>query len=690
MATWTASVANRWVQLRVTAVETGVSTANNTSKVRVSTEIYYPGGSSTFDSWAQTLTVSVNGTQIGQQTGITYSLSTSNRTRTLNTYTSDAITHNSDGSKTVNIRVNYAGQPGVVNTTISQSLRLTTIPRATTLSAFSFGSSLRDGYSNTIKYTVDKKSSSFRNQIQLRDGSTTVFTWDNQNTDGSNSITLKASEVNTLLNRMSTTTSKSFTLRVATRSGHNGGWVGSAVSMNATATVNSNVAPTASGMSTEIHGSGHDNSIGKYVQGITRVTASFDGGAGYGASITSRNITIRRVSGGSDTQTIGAASGTTPRAVNLSGTYEALGTITDSRGRTSPTARTTFTVEAYSSPTINNFTANRNEDAQTLVNISISGRHSHLDGGNRLSYTIQRRQGTGSWVNVSSGATGSSVSATFSRTASSSGNSVTSSYEFRIVAEDQLGGRVELVRSVSTQQVVMDIYQDIGVGIGKMYEPAIGGALQVGDDAYFEGDITSRGVLLSALTDMNEYLNARGITATDTFEFWSGLPQGKYIVNDWIIPNQPSRYGILETSSPSVNMIWYSQASGSISRKSGNQNGMTDWILIDRPERGSNDNGDWIRFNDGTQMCWSIETATYKASSHLELYWSYPKNFINDSISGSAMRDTYWGAENYTRAHNTVWHGSATAHVRIWTGTNTNFTSSDTARVSLFAIGRWK
>lgn len=513
MATWTASVANRWVQLRVTAVETGVSTANNTSKVRVSTEIYYPGGSSTFDSWAQTLTVSVNGTQIGQQTGITYSLSTSNRTRTLNTYTSDAITHNSDGSKTVNVRVNYAGQPGVVNTTISQSLRLTTIPRATTLSAFSFGSSLRDGYSNTIKYTVDKKSSSFRNQIQLRDGSTTVFTWDNQNTDGSNSITLKASEVNTLLNRMSTTTSKSFTLRVATRSGHNGGWVGSAVSMNATATVNSNVAPTASGMSTEIHGSGHDNSIGKYVQGITRVTASFDGGAGYGASITSRNITIRRVSGGSDTQTIGAASGTTPRAVNLSGTYEALGTITDSRGRTSPTARTTFTVEAYSSPTINNFTANRNEDAQTLVNISISGRHSHLDGGNRLSYTIQRRQGTGSWVNVSSGATGSSVSATFSRTASSSGNSVASSYEFRVVAEDQFGGRVGLVRSVSTQRVVLDIHKDEGVGIGKIHEQ---GVLDVDGEAHFKGDLFVNGTKISTAQAPTAWSTITGKPTTAT------------------------------------------------------------------------------------------------------------------------------------------------------------------------------
>src|SRR5699024_5021278 len=114
-----------------------------------------------------------------------------------------------------------------INTmSVSGTANLNTIPRASTLSAFSFNAHLKNGTANQIKYTINRKSTAFRHQIQLRDGNTVLRTWDNVNSNGASTLPLTASDVNTLLNRMSKTTTKSYTLRVATRSGSGGGWIG--------------------------------------------------------------------------------------------------------------------------------------------------------------------------------------------------------------------------------------------------------------------------------------------------------------------------------------------------------------------------------------------------------------------------------------------------------------------------------
>ena len=145
------------------------------------------------------------------------------------------ITHNSNGARTVtlsgninNLGLTYSGNR--VNTmSVSGTANLNTIPRASTLSAFSFNTSLKNGTANSIKYTIDRKSTAFRHQIQLRDGNTVLRTWDNIDSNGASTLSLTATEVNTLLNRMSSSLTRSYTLRVATRSGNNGGWIGSAV-----------------------------------------------------------------------------------------------------------------------------------------------------------------------------------------------------------------------------------------------------------------------------------------------------------------------------------------------------------------------------------------------------------------------------------------------------------------------------
>src|SRR5690606_685440 len=139
--------------------------------------------------------------------------------RTVSTHTF-WIGHNSDGSKSqhvgggLNIAITFGGN-WVGSISVSGTMYLDTIPRASSLNSFSFGTHLRTGYSNSINLGISRASGSFTHDIQLRDGSTVIASWNGQGTPSS--LSLSASQVNTLLGRMSSQVNKSFTLRVQTK-----------------------------------------------------------------------------------------------------------------------------------------------------------------------------------------------------------------------------------------------------------------------------------------------------------------------------------------------------------------------------------------------------------------------------------------------------------------------------------------
>lgn len=388
------------------------------------------------------------------------------------------VNHDSDGSKT--IKIGASGNTGVKlgSYNFSGDADLGTIPRASTLSKFSFNANLKNGTSNQINYTVDRKNSGFRHQFQLRDGDTTVHQWDNIDSNGDSTLPLTSGEVNTLLNRMSSSTTKSYTLRVATRSGVNGSWIGSAVSTNATATVDGDVKPSVGSVSVSQTG----NPVSDHaLQGFSKIKANFTRSAGYGATISSSSIQIRRRWLALDGQTINSNSGTTANPVSSSGVYQARGKAIDSRGRTTYTEWEEFAVTAYSPPMITKFEAVRDSEVATKVNITRATAHTVLGAKNHMTYTVQRRQGAGAWTNVTTGATGTITLNPSSSSSTSTGNSVTQSHEFRYVVEDQLGGRAERIVTVSTQRVVLDIHKDEGVGVGKIHER---GVLDVGGEIF--------------------------------------------------------------------------------------------------------------------------------------------------------------------------------------------------------------
>lgn len=579
------------------------------------------------------------------------------------------VNHNSDGSKsqsfsaTFNIAISYSGSHRS-SMSVSTTASLDAIPRASGLTAFSFAGHLKNGVANTINYTVDRKSTAFRHEVQLRDGSTVVKTWDNQNTNGSSSAPLTSTEVNNLLSRMTTTTTKTFSLRVATRSSSGGSFIGSAVSRNATATVHADVKPSVTGLTISQTG----NTLSSdYVQGKSKIKASFTRTAGYSASITSSSILVRVNSNNADSQTVNSNNGTTSNAIRYADTYEVIATARDGRGREN-TARTTFVSKAYSGPKVTNLSISRNASERTTVDISSDGTWANLGGVNPLTLSLQRRQGTGAWANVFTDkvlTTGS-----FSISETSLNNNVTLSYEFKLTAKDKMGDVTEVVRTVSTQSMVLDIYKDAGVGVGKMYDTVSGGALQVG------GDLSTEGVI---------HVNRNG----NNFRFKSTDSNG-YGYTSWHASDGVRKAYIGFGSAANNNFTIDNETGGDMSLRGGRLmfNGS------DVMNSGSGDDGDWVKFYDGTQI-WSCEKNAAHAQTESFGSWyrsggirfPIPVAFNGVPVFSGYVRRTSDDAQSRLLMFGHKPYSTATPNMYITSPTSSTATGY---RVGVMAIGRWK
>ena len=668
-----------WLTLHWTEVEQQIS--NNRTKVRLTLRFH----------WDRNINYNFGNGKPGTLHGSSYTFKgrASGSSGSLILRRQDFwVGHGSDGKKSQNFAgdirkmgLTWSGI-GVNTMSVSGTATLTPIPRKSDLTGASMYSlqantAISMSISRSVKYT------GFYHLLSIYDGNTWV--WDTGYFKGSpaTSYSIPSGTVNKMLNRMKSTTSKNFRVRLRTYTGSGGSGLIGESARNMTVNVHSNVTPSASGISVAISGSGRDKTINKYVQNITRVTSSFNSSAGYGASVSSRSIVIRRVSGSSDSQTISGASGTTGREVRNNGTYEAIGTVKDSRGRTA-TSRTTFTVEAYSTPRITNFTAVRNESNQTIVKINRTGSWSHLGGSNPLTIKLQRKQGSGAYTNVVADATG--TNGTYGADVNSTGNDVTLSYDFRLYVVDTFGKSAESLISIGTAKVLFDKHKDLGIGIGKLHER---GELDVAGEAHFSGNVFVNSVNLSQLTHLNDVIPEG--TARDTVDFWTDLPQGIYLVRPDSIPNQPSNWGILYHSSRSgeFNSIWYQQPRGAVYRKSGNRNSNGAWRVIDRPETGKNSNGEWIRFNDGTQIVWgSINHNFYtKISRYADLPIAFKDT--NFSVSLGAGSGDWREIETISAVGIGV---SSASKVRFHRFNNDNHRKADYGdrKYTFMAIGRWK
>jgi hypothetical protein len=392
------------------------------------------------------------------------------------------ITHDSDGEKSITISAsgntnNYA----LGSISLSGTIRLNTIARASDFTAFALADqNLAVSQANTVTYTLDRKSSSFTHYMTLKAGSSTIKTWWDSGT-GNRTQSLSASEINSIINKCPNDEGISLYLTMQTKSGSSN--IGSSQTRGDWVGLESSVAPSASSLSVSIAGSGRDKTINKYIQDISKVTASFSRSAGYGASISSSKIVVRRASDNANSQTITSNSGTTGNPVSLSGAYEIIATVTDSRGR-SDSVSTTISVEAYSAPSISTFSTRRSASVSTTVTATINSSWSPLGTSNPANVTVKgvNNAGTVQTLYTLNDSTATGLNTTQNYTSQLD----TSSYTYTITITDSFGKKAEASSTIGTSFMEFCISKGLGVGIGKVHER---GSLDIKGEVFLEGTI---------------------------------------------------------------------------------------------------------------------------------------------------------------------------------------------------------
>ncbi|MCI9087547.1 MAG: hypothetical protein HFJ32_03200 [Clostridia bacterium] len=284
------------------------------------------------------------------------------------------ITHGADGKKSVPISLKMDGKLSnyYPNGTISKTISLTTIPRATTptLSA----TSIAMGSSVTI--TTNRASSNFTHTITYTFGATTGTIASSVGTSVPWVVPIS------LANQLPNTDSGTCTITCQT---YNGSTLIGTKTVNLTLTVPSSVVPEISSIVISEAGSTPID-WGVYVQNKSKLKVVTTARGSYSSTIQSYKIT------GIDGNTY-TSSNFTSSTLTQSGGKTVTVTVTDSRGRTA-TKTAAYTCIAYSNPTISKVTATRcnsdgtaNEEG-TYLKYTFKGAISSVNDKNTHVYKI--------------------------------------------------------------------------------------------------------------------------------------------------------------------------------------------------------------------------------------------------------------------------------------------------------------
>ncbi len=497
------------------------------------------------------------------------------------------VYHNADGTKSfaltasIDLKLTLSGTYYGTVTVPTQTYTLDTIPRASQPSLSASTTTM----GNAVTIYTNRASSSFTHTLRYAFGSASGTIATGVGTSRAWTIPLS------LANQLPNSTSGSGYIYCDTYSGSTK--IGTK-SVKFTATVPSSVKPTFTTVTHSEYVSNVNTVVGKYVQGLSRLSLAITGAAGvYGSTIKSYQITFEGTNYNSQSATSAVIKG--------SGDLTITGKVTDSRGR-SASKSVTVNVLPYAAPKITTFGLQRcNEDGSDnalgeYVKVTRTGSVSSLVNvteRNTLTYRIKTKARDSSTWTTKKEQTITGISLTGSDIIG--GYLAASSYDFRLEIVDKF--KTSIALNVLPSAKVPMSWSKEGIGVGKIWEQ---GALDVGGDVYINNALAG------------------------------------YVV-----------------------------------------------------ESGSNANGRWIRFSDGTQICsfygsrsLSIPNA-YGSLYQNQFTCTYPAPFINKpSVSIGQIQ---WG----TGASWGMVSGTYTGTVafRVIDVMERSTASMD---ISYIAIGRWK
>lgn len=567
------------------------------------------------------------------------------------------------------------------------TIKLPQITIKPTITSIRFNSDLVYNQSNSIVYSLSVPPDSKNNfDISLSDNNISLLDYENVSSGSNQVLTITADQVNTLIGLMAGSRNKAFKVSVYEWDPSGSGGVISSSETNITATtepiINADNTPTIS-----VNGNGVDSQMGLYIQNITRVDFDLDPQLNSGATLASATTTIERVGGGFS-QTINKANGTS-KVLTQAGTYNISGVVVDNKGIRMRSKTAQFTVTAYSPPSINSLQVQRQEKEVTTANVTVSTSHDRISGNNttnRLEVSVQRKNEQGQWVNVAnfSDDLGANENGQI-YTTTILNNDESLSYDYRAVITDSFSRTTDSITTLPAGKIVLDVHKNLGVGMGKFHEQ---GALDVEGESYFLGDMSLDGKLSTVKSIVsgggfynNDVTTSNKLQTKGEVDTAISTAVGSIDLSDYVKSStlNSTLNSYVKSTTLSTTLSSYAKTSALSSYvKSGD-------VLANVMVWGNNNNGRWIRFYDGTQICW-LSGLTSSGSINLtsgglyrsgNISWTFPKSFSsNVAIFGTTTLWSTWATSN--EQSNT-------------TGTFVQWSTGSRGRVamSVMAIGRW-
>lgn len=446
---------------------------------------------------------------------------------TLGKVTSSAITHNSDGTKSIsisctwNIRATISGHY-YSSITTSSNITLNTIPRASSITGISSSSGYDFGSPLTVN--ISRASSSFTHKVYYTfKEKQSVLVGNNVGT--SCTFTPSLSDCNYIPNATSGTSN----IRVDTYSGSTK--IGQ-ISWDRTLYVPDSVKPTFNSFSISLDNSksAKVNEWGVGVVGYTKV--HFDGSA---SGIYSSTIKKYQIAGGLSQTVSGSSLNYTSGVINQSGNISFRCQAIDSRGRYSNVKTQNISILPYSIPVINYISSGRETNNNKQVHMDFEYSYSSVNEHNEAFVKLYYKKNSAStWTQYNYPLTGSTISSgdrittQVSLTLSDEFDE-TASYNFKLEVSDSLGNQADSETLVSTIEVLMDFRAGgHGLGIGKIAESD---SCEINLPAMFYKPISVPGES-DALIPLGEYVDGIITSNTEAKVLWSG---GNYMNESQVI-----------------------------------------------------------------------------------------------------------------------------------------------------------
>jgi len=678
--TISSSTTSNGYTLKLELTENSTSVANNTSSV--SWRLYLTSGSWNFSQYKVGWSVSLNGTVVSSQSrsGASQVSIAKNGSLTVASGTSN-VTHGADGSLNMaaaaSIDMDSASYtPGPMS--LSGSMALTTIPRASTLTA----SNGTLGTAQTL--TINRASSSFTHTLTYACGNTsgTILSSSSAaSTSWTPPLALAAQ------NTSGQSVSVTFTLTTK-----NGSTTVGTSTRTVSMTIPASVKPTASATVAVVNDNTTVNGWGVAVKGYSKykITTSFTGAQG--STLKSRSVKVNATG-----QTLTASPATS--SVLTSTTRTVIVKVVDSRDRPSDEVTVTGPViYDYGNPTISEATAYRcdsggtADDAGTYLYVKCTGDVSPCGGHNSKTVQYRYRATGGSWTSWSTLTSGTAQTV-------NAGLSAASSYEVQLRVTDTLGASRSVTVTIPTATVTMNLraggsgaafggyaqrdnavdftnWDVIGRVVGLGYCPEIPSNADL--DSY-----TTPGVFAVASNSVAATLSHCPSTQGGRLTVVSALGSRYTDSSQWIYLRQ-----IYETH----NGLVYHRPGISSSGFSGLS--WSDWSLIYGvdavAEQGTSGNWRYKKFADGTAVLWGIHdvsptTSTQTGSMYYteSLEVSTPFSLVDQVVINATPATHVCFATN-------VYYSAARSAVGFRLVRNAVFDTNSAVTVHLQVWGKWK